>query len=266
MTRHIPQKDIRDIGSISFDHALRASHETSSEYDSSVWVFVPNYYTEYRYILGTRGNNPLICIGINPSTAKPNMLDPTLKSVERIAHYNGYDSFIMFNVCAQRATSPDDVDIVFNEALHSENMKAFEYILGLTVHPHIWVAWGTIISKRSYFYHCLADMVTIGEAYDSEWLCAGKCSKNGHPHHPLYLKKDEKLRPFDVVDYLQKTSMAKDKKNSVPENHSEIDTQLIMYERPTMRGEIVYATKSEVLEAAAKIMDQYDETFHELAK
>ena len=32
---------------------------------------VPPYYTEYRYILGTRGENPLICIGINPSTAQP---------------------------------------------------------------------------------------------------------------------------------------------------------------------------------------------------
>lgn len=202
-TRHIPQKDIRDLGDISFDHALEVSKEISSEYDNSAWLFVPNHYTEYRYILGTRGMNPLICIGINPSTARPNMLDPTLKSVERIAHNNRYDSFLMFNVCAQRATSPNDIDLFFNDELHLENMKAFDYLLSLTAVPHIWAAWGAIIKKRSYFHRCLTEMTALAKAHDSIWLCAGKCSKDGHPHHPLYLKKDEKLHSFDIENYLQ---------------------------------------------------------------
>ena len=45
----------------------------------------PDFYSEYRYILGTAGKKPLITIGINPSTAEPDNLDNTLKSVERIA-------------------------------------------------------------------------------------------------------------------------------------------------------------------------------------
>ena len=68
------------------------------DYDATKWLYVPNRYGEYRYILGTRGDRPLICIGVNPSTAAPGELDPTLRSVERVAHHNGYDSFIMFNV------------------------------------------------------------------------------------------------------------------------------------------------------------------------
>mgnify|MGYP007025192133 CR=1 FL=1 len=40
---------------------------------------------EYRYLLGTRGSRPLLCLGVNPSTAVPGDLDNTLKSVERIA-------------------------------------------------------------------------------------------------------------------------------------------------------------------------------------
>ncbi len=36
------------------------------DYDSEKWLYVPDFYTEYRYILGTKGQNPLICIGINP--------------------------------------------------------------------------------------------------------------------------------------------------------------------------------------------------------
>jgi len=45
-------------------------------------------------------------------------------------------------------------------------------------------------------------MVTAGQEYGADWVCAGAISKKGHPHHPLYLRKDEKIRPFDVEGYL----------------------------------------------------------------
>ena len=173
-----------------------------SSYDRDKWIYVPDYYTNYRYILGTRGENALICIGINPSTAEPDNLDNTLKSVERIAKGNGYDSFIMFNVYAQRATDPNDMDKKLNGKLHDENMKAFDDLLSSYDKPALWAAWGTIIKKRDYLIPCLKDMVEIGKKHNAVWLCAGKCSKEGHPHHPLYLRKDEIVYPFDVDNYI----------------------------------------------------------------
>ena len=173
-----------------------------ADYDVNKWIYVPDYYTSYRYILGTRGDNPLVCIGINPSTAEPDNLDNTLKSVERIALGNGYDSFIMFNVYAQRATDPNDMDKVMNEKLHEENMKAFDELLSRHKNCSLWAAWGTIIEKRDYLPKCLAEMVEIGKKHDAIWLCAGNCSKKGHPHHPLYLRKDEKVKEFDIDGYI----------------------------------------------------------------
>ena len=174
----------------------------SEEYDIEKWLYAPNFYSEYRYILGTRGANPLICIGINPSTARPGDLDNTLKSVERIALGNGFDSFIMFNVYAQRATDPDAMEHTCNLQLHKENMDAFRYALSISDHPAVWAAWGTIIEKRDYLPLCLKDMIAAGEQYGAQWYCAGAVSKKGHPHHPLYLRKDEKIKPFDVKAYL----------------------------------------------------------------
>ena len=203
---HIPTCETNELNIIPFEEALLKEADGSFEYDREKWLYVPNAYTEYRYILGTRGKNPLICIGINPSTAKPDDLDNTLKSVERTAAFNGFDSFIMFNVYAQRATNPKDMDGEFNTLLHNENMNAFRYILssyGEGKTPAVWAAWGTIIEKREYLPKCLLDMLEAGEEYGAQWYCAGKCSKKGHPHHPLYLKKDEKIRPFDVAAYLR---------------------------------------------------------------
>ena len=95
---HIPSSPTVALTLERFAPALEAALLPSPDYDVSRWLYVPNRYSEYRYILGTRGKKPLICIGINPSTARPGDLDPTLKSVERVAKANGFDSFIMFNV------------------------------------------------------------------------------------------------------------------------------------------------------------------------
>ena len=202
---HIPQCETKDMEILSFEEALCTEADGSYEYDREKWLYVPNAYTEYRYILGTRGKNPLICIGINPSTAKPDDLDNTLKSVERTALFNGYDSFIMFNVYAQRATNPKDMDGSFNECLHKENMAAFRYIMesyGEGNTPAVWAAWGTIIEKRPYRIPCVKDMIKIGNEYGAKWYTVGKRSVKGHPHHPLYLKNNSPTEEFDVGEYI----------------------------------------------------------------
>ncbi len=205
---HIPSSASQAIEILDFDRALALSGQGDA-YDRDEWLYVPDFYTEYRYILGTRGLNPLICIGVNPSTAEPGNLDNTLKSVSRIARGNGYDSWIMFNVYAQRATRPEDMDRELNRRLHEANMEAFRYILshvGAGVSPAVWAAWGAVIEKRPYLPGCVRDMVAIGEEYGARWLSAGKISVKGHPHHPLYLRKDEKTVPFDVARYLEALS------------------------------------------------------------
>ena len=200
---HIPSTTTDKLELVTFQQALAAANTPNAAYDIDKWLYAPNFYSEYRYILGTRGKNPLICIGINPSTAQPGDLDNTLKSVERIAHGNGFDSFIMFNVYAQRATDPDAMEKNCNLLLHKENLEAFRYVLSISDKPAVWAAWGTIIEKRPYLPECVKDMVAVGQEYGANWYCAGKVSKKGHPHHPLYLRKDEKIRSFDVNGYLE---------------------------------------------------------------
>ena len=200
---HIPSAPTAALELLTFDEAMARSGQGDG-YDREKWLYVPDFYTDYRYILGTRGVKPLICIGINPSTAEPGNLDPTLKSVERIAAANGFDSFIMFNVYAQRATRPQDMEREMNPALHRENMAAFEYVLANGGEsPAVWAAWGNIIETRGYLKDCLMDMLDLGQRYGAVWYTAGPRSKRGHPHHPLYLKKDSALDLFDPAAYCE---------------------------------------------------------------
>ena len=158
---HIPNGSTTELELVTFRQALEPANTPSDDYDCTRWLYAPNFYSEYRYILGTRGQNPLICIGINPSTARPDCLDNTLKSVERIALGNGFDSFLMFNVYAQRATDPNSMEKVCNPLLHRENLEAFRYILSISQAPCVWAAWGSIIEKRSYLPLCLRDMLEV---------------------------------------------------------------------------------------------------------
>lgn len=201
---HIPKGGTDTLEILPFREALAQALEPNERYDVNKWLYVPPVYQEYRYILGTRGQRPLICIGINPSTAAPDDLDNTLKSVERIALGNGFDSFVMFNVYPQRATDPDAMERRCNLALHRENLEAFCYVLSLSRDPAVWAAWGTIIEKRTYLAQCLEDMIAVGQEYGARWFTAGAISKKGHPHHPLYLRKDAGLDPFDARDYVER--------------------------------------------------------------
>ncbi len=202
---HIPTSPTTYIDVLPFDEALVEAIRPQAGYAVEDWLYVPCRYDEYRYILGTRGQKPVICVGINPSTAAPNDLDPTLKSAERIAHTNGYDSFLMFNVYAQRATRPDDMERERNEWLHTENMKAFRHLLSLGGEkPAVWAAWGAIIEKRGYLSECVREMAAIAADCGAVWYHAGPLSVKGHPHHPLYLKSNTPLEPFDTGAYLER--------------------------------------------------------------
>ena len=43
----------------------------ADEYPGGLWYYEPHTYQPYRYVLGRVGRRPLVCIGINSSTAQP---------------------------------------------------------------------------------------------------------------------------------------------------------------------------------------------------
>lgn len=167
------------------------------------WIYIKNHNNTSRYVLGTIGENPLFCFGINPSTAEPHNLDNTVKSVERIAKHNGYDSFVMLNLYPQRATNPNDMHKICNECILAENIKEISNLLSKYDNPTIWAAWGTLIDKRDYLKTCLSEIDKALDEVNCKWITFGNKSKKGHPHHPLYLKTVADNEIFDVTSYIK---------------------------------------------------------------
>ena len=189
-------------------------NENTRIYDSDKWYYSGNDDT-VRYILGEKnilnkngtGSNPLIVIGINLSTAKPDDLDNTIKRVAKKAkEYGkeyGIDSYIMMNVYPQRAKNPKFIhkQDEYNSNMHLENLNAFEYVFKNIKEPKIWAAWGSNIKKRKFLKECLKDIVLLLDKYNVVWMKRGNWK---HPHHPLYLSDNYKLEKFDINEYIIK--------------------------------------------------------------
>lgn len=164
------------------------------------WLYEHTTDNSARFILGTIGANPLICFGINPSTAEPGNLDPTIRYVSSIATSNGYDCFVMLNVYPQRAKDPNALHKTFLPEFKTENERQIAALISgreLT----LWAAWGGLIGKRQYLVTLLQDIVFLPELQNCRWVSRGTPTKDGHPHHPLYVKKDCPFEPFDISRY-----------------------------------------------------------------
>ncbi len=104
------------------------------------WVYEKNRDNSARYILGELGERPLVCIGINSSTAEPQNLDRTLTNVRIFSKLHGYDSWLMLNVYPQRSTDPNGLHTELDKHLHAQNLKYIAKYLSMYKQVDIWAA------------------------------------------------------------------------------------------------------------------------------
>ncbi|CAN5229850.1 DUF1643 domain-containing protein [soil metagenome] len=164
------------------------------------WVHESTADNSSRFVLGTVGVRPLVCVGLNPSTALPNDLDRTLARVQAVATLNGYDSFLMLNVYPLRSTDPGKLPMTVDPQLLESNGLAVAKALSGT-DPDVWAAWGALITKRKFLAPALLELLKLPELGTAKWFSRGRISNDGHPHHPLFVKDVDPLVPFDIKSY-----------------------------------------------------------------
>lgn len=168
------------------------------------WLYEHTADHSARFVLGVAGTNPLVCFGINPSTAAPNALDRTVTRVSRFAADNGYDGWTMLNVYPQIATDPKDLDREYRPHLKAENERQIAQVIGgrpLTM----LAAWGGLITSRSYLPSLLQDILQLTADADCEWVSLARPTKHGHPRHPLYVRADAPFEPFSADRYARES-------------------------------------------------------------
>ena len=156
---------------------------------------------KYRYALGELqepANKILFCFGINPSKATPKKLDPTAKRVELLAKKHGYDSWIILNVSAQRATNPNDMHQT--QKHNTKNLRIISNLLNMYSDcSDVLFAYGDLIDKRSYLKKNLCEIINLIKTinYKGNCYCLGK-TKSGNARHPLYQKTTSPFVPYSL--------------------------------------------------------------------
>ena len=173
------------------------------------WVYETSEDNKYRYILGKPGRSNLVCVGVNPSRAKPGDLDPTMVQLKNRAAVNGYDGFIMVNLWPERSTDPNGITDEPDESIFRKNA---EYVRKACLYGDfvIWAAWGNLIETKPYLVKGLREIVSeLGDLGFDKWRHVGPLTKKDHPHHPLFLATNASFEPFVIEDYLQKIDAGK---------------------------------------------------------
>lgn len=127
----------------------------------------------------------MVCfIGLNPSTADETANDPTMRRCMGFAKSWGYGGFFMTNLFGYRATVPQDL----KQAPDPIGPDNDNWLLEAErIADKVVLAWGVhgVFKDRD---KKVLQLIKQAHCIDT--------SKDGHPRHPLYLKKDLPLREY----------------------------------------------------------------------
>lgn len=148
-------------------------------------LFSPN--GGYRYTLRRQWavGDPLVFIGLNPSTADAERDDATVARCMLRARRLGYPGLLMLNVFALRSTDP----AVLKHAGDPVGPENDRWLREAAAYDTLFVAaWGTL---------CPPERAREVEAMfpPGRLWCLGR-TKHGHPRHPLYVRSDKPLERF----------------------------------------------------------------------
>ena len=134
----------------------------------------------YRYALWREwigGEGYAMFVGLNPSTADEVQDDPTIRRCIAFAKAWGYSGLCMTNLFAFRATDPRDMKIAADPVGPDNDAHLLALSADAGVIVAAWGVHGSYKGRASAVCKLLPSLHCLG------------LTKEGHPKHPLYLRK-----------------------------------------------------------------------------
>lgn len=164
-------------------------------------TYINNSDDSCRFVLGHDSVNPLIVMGVNPSTANDKQPDATMRRVIGYAEKNHFDGFLMINVYPVRSTNPKDLPMDMDSDVHNQNLEYILDVLKKHSNATILVAFGNPIEGRKYLKKCFIDIVKQTQPFKLKWKQIGELTISGNPRHPSR-GEYQPLNDFDLTKYI----------------------------------------------------------------
>lgn len=143
-------------------------------------------YTLWREWIG--GEGYAMFVGLNPSTADETLDDPTIRRCIAFAKAWGYAGLCMTNLFAFRATQPEDMKAASDPVGPDNDLHLKALAEGAGVIVAAWGVHGTYRGRHNAVRAMLPELRCLA------------LTKDGHPGHPLYLRKT--LTPIPMCNHL----------------------------------------------------------------
>ncbi len=153
---------------------------------------------QYRYTLsrelpdGTPGRT-LMMLMLNPSTADATVNDPTITRCIGLARREGFGRLLVGNMYALRSTDPQGLWRVVNPVGPDNHYHIKSMLLQAS---RVVCAWGNHCKPQRF-----RDLIASFDRFPKlsappRFHCLG-ANANGAPKHPLYLRQDVPIIPWD---------------------------------------------------------------------
>lgn len=148
----------------------------------------------YRYDLTRQwapGDNKMVFIMLNPSTADADVDDPTIRRCVGFAKRFGCSGLRVVNLFGLRATDPKALALS-TDPIGGGNIAAIRAAVDSPHTSPIVVAWGSTMAGDKLHAYMVHQVRAIARLGCKNPHCLGT-TKDGHPRHPLYVKGDTPL-------------------------------------------------------------------------
>ena len=147
----------------------------------------------YRYLLRREWmpGDTFGVIMLNPSTADAQRDDPTIRRLIGFAGSNGCGSLLVANLFALRATDPQELLRADDPVGPGNDQAIIDVLASCKV---VIAAWGTF-PKHGSLHHRTVAVSLLATQHDTALYCLGHTAE-GYPRHPLYLRSDQELLPY----------------------------------------------------------------------
>lgn len=148
-------------------------------------ICLPLNDTSKRFLLGKKGNQELLAIALNPSTANEVTLDPTSRNVETIAVNNNCDGWYMVNLYPGRTSKPEFLPKTADTLLLKENFSFIERLFSSSDYniTKVLLCWGNEVDSFSNLKESAKAIMAILDEHKVPCYYM-KMTGAGNPYHP----------------------------------------------------------------------------------
>ena len=141
--------------------------------------------SDKRFVLGKAGNKELLAIGLNPSTANEDKLDPTSRNIQTIARNNGCDGWWLVNLYTKRTSKPKNLPKKINKVLAKQNVDFIKELLHSDSYSisKVLCCWGNHIEDHKYLQDQAEKIISLVNESGHKNQCIG-LTELGNPFHP----------------------------------------------------------------------------------